>query len=441
MAASAASTRCGIDTVEIARIERMIARRTGAELSGIFTAQEVADAGDGAGRVQSLAARFAAKEACAKLFPRELALGEIEPCDFSVARDAYGAPRIVLTDRTQALLDRHRLSSIAISLTHDRLSASAVALAVPAVVDAPLSGRILYKLLPIRRTVILDNLRRVFGKNAPTSEIEHLAKAHYAHIFTLAREFLRFRWMSLEKKRALVRIENVDTFIDHFLRGQGVLILTGHFGNWEVATVAGLTHYPEVRGRFHFVRRPIKPRWLDALVTRRFNREGFGVIGKRGSLDRIVSLIEAGDVIVFPFDQSAAAPDGIDVEFFGEPAGTFKSLAIIALATGAPVMPAVSWREPDGTHVLRFEEPLALVDCDDTNEAIRRNTRVFNAALERLILRHPEQWWWVHRRWKRSGAKERRAANAPQKTAPAEVPAPAAGEAPPAPIRDAAGLS
>ena len=125
-----------------------------------------------------------------------------------------------------------------------------------------------------------------------------------------------------------------------------MLILTGHFGNWEVATVAGIGSYPEVRGRFHFVRRPIKPRWLDAFVTRRFERAGFGVIAKRGSLDAIVDAASsAGDVVVFPFDQYAGRADGIDVEFFGQPAGTFKSLAIIALATAAPVMPAASWRE------------------------------------------------------------------------------------------------
>jgi KDO2-lipid IV(A) lauroyltransferase len=115
-----------------------------------------------------------------------------------------------------------------------------------------------------------------------------------------------------------------------------------------------------------------------------------------------VALLEAGDVIVFPFDQHAHRPDGIDVEFFGHRTGTFKSLAIIALATGSPVLPAASWREADGRHVLRFEEPVPVVDDPDTNEAIRRTTRAFNAALERLVLRHPEQWYWVHRRWKPS---------------------------------------
>ena len=83
-----------------------------------------------------------------------------------------------------------------------------------------------------------------------------------------------------------------------------------------------------------------------------------------------------------------------------ESSHTFKSLAIIALSTGAPVIPASSWREPDGTHVLRFEEPLPQIDCEDTTEAIRRNTQAYNDALEKMLLRHPEQWIWMHRRWK-----------------------------------------
>ncbi len=397
--------RCGIDSVDIERIERLVAESSSSDLAKIFSAQELIDSGNGAGRVASLAARYAAKEACIKLFPRELALGSIEPADFSVERDAYGAPRIVLSAKARALLDRHRLAGIAISLTHDRTNASAVALALPKTTHAPFIGRILFRLLPFRRAVVLDNLRRVFGNAVPENEIESLAQAHYAHLAQLGGEFLRFRWLSGERKRALVRVENLDAFVAAFRKQKGVLVLTGHFGNWEVATVAGIQSYPEVRGRFHFVRRPIKPRWLDWLVTARFNRAGFGVIGKRGSLDRIVRLLEAGDVIVFPFDQYAHRPDGIDVEFFGHPAGTFKSLAIIALATGAPVIPAASWRQQDGHHVLRFEEPVAVVEHDKSSEAIRLTTRAFNAALERLILRHPEQWYWVHRRWKTSSGK------------------------------------
>ncbi|MEO8280807.1 MAG: lysophospholipid acyltransferase family protein, partial [Ideonella sp.] len=180
-----------------------------------------------------------------------------------------------------------------------------------------------------------------------------------------------------------------------------------HFGNFEVSTVAGLAQFPEVLGRIHFVRRTIKPAWLDALVNRRMREAGFGTIGKRGSLERMLALLENGDAIVFPFDQHARRPDAIDVEFFGHPAGTFKSLAIIALATGAPVLPASSWRTPDGTHVLRVEPALPVIPASDPDGEIRRNTRAYNQALERLVMRHPEQWWWVHRRWKRQAPRSK----------------------------------
>lgn len=399
-----AASRCGIDTVEIARVARLVDGADATALRRLFSEREIADSGEGAARIAHLAGRFAAKEACAKLFARELALGVIEPTDFAVARDRYGAPQLDATPKVRDLLARHRLRGIAVSLSHDRTHACAVALALPLDTRPPLAGRLLHALLPIRRRIVHENLRHVFGAAVPQASITALAQAHYAHLAALAGEVVRFRFKSRAARDALVRVENLDAFVTAFRAGKGVLVLTGHFGNWEVATVAGIARYPEVRGRFHFVRRPIKPAWLDALVTRRFNRAGFGVIGKRGSLETIVQRLEAGDVVVFPFDQFAHRPDGIDVEFFGQPVGTFKSLAVLALATGAPVLPASSWREPDGSHVLRFESPLPVVDHADPGEAIRRATRSYNAALETLILRHPEQWWWVHRRFRRARA-------------------------------------
>jgi KDO2-lipid IV(A) lauroyltransferase len=409
--ADAAAARCGIDTVLIARIERLLRETPADGLVQFFSAQELADSGEGPERAASLAARFAAKEACVKLFPREVALGKVVPTDFSVARDNYGAPQVVCSPSATLLLGRNRIGRIALSLTHDRVSASAVALAEPAAIDVPLAGKLVYRFLPLRRDVILANLRRVFGDTIPEADIVRLAQAHYGHLWRLAGEFLRFRWLSQARKAALVRVENIDALVAALAEGKGVLVLTGHFGNWEVATIAGIGNYPQVRGRFHFVRRAIKPRWLDALVTRRFNEAGFGVLPKRGSLDLILERLAAGDMVVFPFDQHARPPDGIEVLFFGHPAWTFKSLAIIALATGAPVVAATSWREPGGRHVLRFEEPMAPIECANTSEAIRRNTRAYNEALERLILRRPEQWYWVHRRWK----------SVPKRTSPATV--------------------
>ena len=230
------------------------------------------------------------------------------PADFSIARDNYGAPRVVCGPRAEAVLGRHRIGSIAVSMTHDRGTASAVAQAERAAIKVPFYGRLLYRFLPFRRTDILENLRRVYGDTCPEDEIVALAQAHYGHLLQLLGEFVHHRFMSAKRKAALVRVENYEAFAAALQQGKGVLILTGHFGNWEVATIAGLAKYPSFRGKFHFVRRAFKPRWLDAFITRRFHQAGFGVIGKRGSLDRILDLLAAGDVIVFPFDQHAAPP-------------------------------------------------------------------------------------------------------------------------------------
>ncbi len=396
------SSRCGIDTVAIARIERLLRETPAEDLRSLFSATELGDSGHGAGRAGSLAARFAAKEACLKLFPRETTLGLLGPADFSVARDGYGAPHVECSPAAQDVLGRHRVRAIALSLSHDRTTASAVAIPEPAATEVPLLGKLVYYLLPIRRGVILANLRRVFGDTVPEAEIKRLAQAHYGHLARLAGEFVRYSWLSAARRAAIVRVENVATLDAALERGKGAIVITGHFGNWEVATAGALSnaHFAYARGRFHFVRREFKPRWVDALVTRRFRRAGFGTLPKRGALDAIVECLERGDMAVFPFDQHAGGRDAISVDFFGHPAGTFRSVAVLALATGAPVLPAASWREPDGHHVLRFEEPLPAIECEDVNEAIRTNTRAYNAALERLILRHPEQWWWVHRRWK-----------------------------------------
>jgi KDO2-lipid IV(A) lauroyltransferase len=389
-----------VDTVEIARIERLLADTPAADLGRLFSTQEIDDAGAGPGRAASLAARFAAKEACVKLFPREAALGSVGPGDFSVTRDGYGAPAVELSAAAQTALGRNRLRAIRISLSHDRTQASAVALAQADRAEPSRAARLLYRAVPLRREVVLDNLRRVYGDAVDAAEIERIAQAHYGHLGRLLWEFLSFPWLPRSRQLAMARVENLDALLAALARGRGVLILTGHFGNFEVATAAGMSQFPQARGRFHFVRRPIRPAWLDALVTRRFRNAGFGVLPKRGGLEAILDRLAAGDIVVFPFDQHAGRKDGVLAEFFGHPAGTFRSLAVIALSTGAPVVPAASWREEGGQHVLRFESELAPIEHSDANEAILRNTRAYNQALERMIVRRPEQWWWVHRRWK-----------------------------------------
>ena len=394
------STRCGIDTTEIPRIEKLLRDTPAGDLRKLFSERELAESGDGAERAGRLAARFAAKEACCKLFPRETALGSVGPADFSVRLDGYGAPHVEASERARRAMDRAFIGEIRLSLTHTDSSASAVAVAEKRKFHPPWFGKVIYHILPLRRGTVMKNLRLAFGSVLDEAELAQLAQAYYGHFVKFLIEFLCLPFRSAEQKRKMIRIEGMDTAARAHAQGKGMLLLTGHFGNWEVATVAGIKQFDQFKGLFHFVRKPLKPAILNQFITWRFHQAGFGTIGKRGSLDAILELLAKGKIIVFIYDQHAIRKEAVCAEFLGVPASTFRSLPIIAMSTGAPVVPATSWREPDGTHVLRFEEPVATVDHESTNEAIRLTATAFNKALETALLRHPEQWIWMHQRWK-----------------------------------------
>ena len=174
-------SRQGIDTVEISRIEKLLNDLDDEGLSRFFSELELADAGRGEGRAQRLAARFAAKEACSKLFPREICLGKIEPVDFSVKRSGYGDPEVVPSEAAEAIMNLHRIKSIQLSMTHTETNATAIASPVPHEIQVPWYGRIIYWLFPLRRSVVMANLGLVFGKTLKPGQLEDLAKAFYGH--------------------------------------------------------------------------------------------------------------------------------------------------------------------------------------------------------------------------------------------------------------------
>jgi phosphopantetheine--protein transferase-like protein len=363
-----------------------------ADLARLFSANELRDAGEGPGRAASLAARFAAKEACVKLFPRETALGKLGQADFTVARDNYGAPRVLCSPAALDVLARNRVAAIAISLTHDRTSASAVAVAEPARARVSTAGSCYY-LLPLPRRDP-RNLRRVTAMTP--DEITRLRNRTTVTWVAWPWIWLHGRPRSARPWHGL-KMSNLSRRRSRKARACWCSRVTSATGKWRP-----LPGWAAIRRRAG-----------DSISCGvRSNRAGLTDLSRDGSSARASESCQnagdwshpdrlaAGDLVVYPLDQHASRRDGVVVDFFGHPASTFRSLAILALNTGAPVVPAASWREPDGRHVLRFEEPLAAIEVDNVNEAIRRNTRAYNAALERMILRPPEQWWWAHRRWK-----------------------------------------
>jgi KDO2-lipid IV(A) lauroyltransferase len=207
-------------------------------------------------------------------------------------------------------------------------------------------------------------------------------------------------WSSDRRIASRVDVVGVEQLLKAAEKGRGVLILTGHFGNWELGAVAAMLQFEQYRQRLHVIRKRLTP-GLEQLVFGRFRRAGLRIISPRRALVGVLDALERNDAAIFIMDQHAVlGAKGVAVDFLGKKAGTNRSLAVVAAHSGAPVIPAASYRKPDGRHVMQFYEALEWISADDPAEEIYLNTRLYNQILEGFVLDHPEQWFWFHRRWK-----------------------------------------
>ena len=265
-----------------------------------------------------------------------------------------------------------------------------------------LAGRIIHTILPYRRKVVMANMDQVFGDTLPQAQKTHLAKAFYSHLATSIKEMIQLRFMSEKKLRERVEVRGYERMMEIAAQGRGVLVLTGHVGSWEFAPIGGVANFKQFKGQFHFIRRTLGSKTLERILFRRYYQAGLRVISKKNSLQHVCDVLDQNHAVIFVLDQHAHIEnrDGVAVEFFGKKAGTYRSLASLARHTGIPVIPAASYRLDNGRHVLEFYEPIPWQDYGTTQESLYRNTLAYNQALERIILAHPEQWLWVHKRWK-----------------------------------------
>ena len=265
-----------------------------------------------------------------------------------------------------------------------------------------LAGRLIYHCLPYRRRVVMSNIEQVFGQTLTAVQKKHLAKSFYSHLATSIKEMVQLRFMSDKKLRASVDVRGYEQLLKVAEGNQGVLVLTGHFGSWEFAPIGGMANFKQFKGHFHFIRRTLGNKFIERILFRRYYRAGLKVIPKKNSLQQVCEAMEQNHAIVFVLDQHASLVnrDGVPVEFFGKKAGTYRSLASFSRHTGVPVIPAAGYRLENGRHVLEFFDPIPWKDYGTTQESIYQNTLAYNQALERIILAHPEQWLWLHKRWK-----------------------------------------
>jgi KDO2-lipid IV(A) lauroyltransferase len=256
-------------------------------------------------------------------------------------------------------------------------------------------GRAAYWVLPGRRRVALDNLTLVYGDTLSPAARATLARRCFEHLGTTAVECCRLFFGPADRLLGRVRGQGMEHIGEALARGRGIFFLTGHFGNWELlAATHGLAGFG-----LSVVVRPLDNPYLDTLIARARERSGLRAISKRDAVLGVRAALARGECIGILLDQDAGR-DGVFVPFLGHPASTSRALAVLAIKTRAPVLPAFIHRLPDGGHELVLDPEIPLAITGDLDHDIEVNTARFTAAIDRHVRAHPEQWFWVHRRWK-----------------------------------------
>jgi KDO2-lipid IV(A) lauroyltransferase len=257
------------------------------------------------------------------------------------------------------------------------------------------AGRFIGATLRFRRSVTQDNLRAAFPDLAP-SEIERLATDSYGSVGITLFELLRLDRRTADDIRHDVAIDGADVLQDALRSGNGVILLSAHYGSWEMvpqalATALGVQGTVLVRG----LANPFVDRTIDRL------RRTFGIVTVPSTVAvrELYRTLQRGGLVFMAADQSAP-PESVHVPFFGRLVPAFEGPAVLALRTGARIIFGVARRLENGTYRIAFEQvPTDDLSSEDP-ESVQRLTERCLSVTERAIRIEPAQWMWMHKRWK-----------------------------------------
>jgi KDO2-lipid IV(A) lauroyltransferase len=259
------------------------------------------------------------------------------------------------------------------------------------------AGRLLFHLDRRHRAITAENLAAAFpGRYAP-AELDLLVRAVFENLGRTAVDVARSSRLFSATGEPRFRLDGLELMREARARGKGVLLLTGHFGPWELLVAASALHYEPI----HVVARPLDNPRLDDLITALRERGGNRVIRKREAVQAILQALRRGETVGILIDQHISEREGVVVPFFGRPASTASAPALLALRSGAAVLPAGIVREPGrGRYRITVGPEVAVRRSGDLRADLVENTARFNRAIEAMIRERPDHWFWVHRRWK-----------------------------------------
>jgi KDO2-lipid IV(A) lauroyltransferase len=248
------------------------------------------------------------------------------------------------------------------------------------------------------RRIGLVNLAIAFPDKSEDERLRILL-ASYRNLGRMIAECVHMRRLTPENIRERIGFADEALWrqLPAVLPLQGILVLTGHFGNWELfAHAHGLLGYP-----VHLVRQTIKNPLIDAFVDRMRRRAGTRTLRKHAAARGVLRALAEHELLVLPLDQNASRRTGVFVEFFGKMASTNAGFARIVARTGVPVYPAFLVR--DGTsarHRIVILPRVPFASMADRDQATREFTQRCTEVLEAMIREHPDHWLWTHKRWR-----------------------------------------
>jgi Kdo2-lipid IVA lauroyltransferase/acyltransferase len=259
-----------------------------------------------------------------------------------------------------------------------------------------IGARMLLLALPKLRKTADFNLRLAFPQWTEAQRRSTLKKMA-RNLGWMATEFARLPKYTKENIERVVILDGHENFLAGQKRGKGVLYLTGHIGAWELSSFAhALYGFP-----LQYMARPLDNKPLDALVNTYRRMSGNEPIFKNESARAMLRILKEKGTIGILADQNTLPDEGVFVNFFGTSACTTTGIARVALHTDAAVVPGYAfWDENLRKYRLRFEPPVELVRTGDTERDVFENTQRFAKVIEEIIRKYPEQWVWIHARWK-----------------------------------------
>jgi len=257
-------------------------------------------------------------------------------------------------------------------------------------------GAIAFHALGRLRRVGIRNLELAFPEMT-AADREATLRSEYRNLGFLLAEFSKMPDYTAETASRFIRYEGLENYLAARERGKGVLVLTGHLGAWELSSF-----YHSLMGMpMGMVIRRLDNPLVDAFVNRIRCLHGNRVIHKDDFARGLIASMRAGETVGILMDTNMTPPQGVFVPFFGVLACTASGMARIAAKTGAAVVPGfLLWEESEQKYVLHFGEELRVLRTGDSEQDALANTASFTAAMEGYIRQYPEQWLWLHRRWK-----------------------------------------